>query len=172
MWRRQARWAVAAALAALWATGATAAEPPAKAAETGQEPPTMMCRNLTKGNIVASSLVIADTFETRRKGLLGRTSIEPGEGLLIIPCHSIHMIGMKFPIDAVFLDKSKRVVGIRTDVRPGTPFVRCGGAESTLELPAGTVAAKRIEKGDVLQIARTVPPDAPPPAKAPPEKPD
>ena len=143
---------VAAGLAALCAAGEKAEEPPAKSPDNKQDSPPMICRNLTKGNVVASRLIVADTFETRRKGFLGRTSIEPGEGMLIIPCHSIHMIGMKFALDVVFLDREKRVVGIRSDVKPRTPLVRCGGAESTLELPAGTVAAKRIEKGDVLQI--------------------
>lgn len=153
-WKYWAACLGATALGALCAAAARQQEAPPAKPPDGQQGPQMICRNLTKGNVVVSRLIVADTFETRRRGLLGRASIEPGEGMLIIPCHSIHMIGMKFPLDVVFLDKDWRVVGIRTGVKPGTPLVRCGEAESTLELPVGTVEAKRIEKGDTLQILR------------------
>ncbi len=121
--------------------------------DTKQDPP-MICRNLTKGNVVASELVVADTWEKRRKGFLGRTSILPGEGMLLTPCFAIHMVGMKFALDVVFLDRDLRVVGIDKHVKPGTLNSSCRKAHSTLELPPGTVAAKRIEKGDVLQVLR------------------
>jgi uncharacterized membrane protein (UPF0127 family) len=98
--------------------------------------------------------VVADTWETRRKGFLGRTSLLSGEGMLLTPCFSIHMVGMKFPLDVVFLDRDYRVVGIDKNVKPGTLNSSCRKAHSTLELPEGTVAAKRIEKGDVLQVLR------------------
>ncbi len=138
-----------AALAALCAAGEKAPELPPDAK---QDPPPMICRNLTKGNVVASRLVVADTWETRRRGFLGRASIEPGEGMLLVPCWAIHMIGMKFPLDVVFLDRDMRVVDVAADVKPGVLNRSCRKAHSTLELPAGTAAAKKIEKGDTLQI--------------------
>lgn len=112
----------------------------------------MVCRNLTKGNVVASRLTIADTFETRRRGYLGRTSIEPGEGMLLTPCYAIHMVGMKFALDVVFLDRELRVVAVYADVPPGALNRSSRKAHSALELPAGTVAAKRVEVGDTLQV--------------------
>ncbi len=152
--RRLGQCLAMAALAALCAAGERAQAPPSDAPDAKQDPPPMVCRNLTKGNVVASRLVIADTFETRRKGFLGRTTIEPGEGMLLVPCWAIHMVGMKFPLDIVFLDREMRVVDVAVNVKPGVVNRSCRKAHSTLELPAGTVAAKRVEKGDTLQVIR------------------
>ena len=141
-------------MTAVLAAMCVAGEPsPPKDPDSKQDPP-MICRNLTKGNVVATDLIVADTWETRRKGFLGRTSTEPGEGMLLVPCFAIHMVGMKFALDVVFLDRDDKVVGIDTNVKPGTLNSSCRKAHSTLELPPGTVAAKRIEKGDVLQVIR------------------
>jgi len=121
--------------------------PPKKKTE-----PLMVCRNLTKGNVVASRLAVATTWPARRKGLLGRTSLEAGEGMLLEPCRSVHTVGMKFPIDIVFLDRARRVVALFANVKPGVLNRSCRKARSTLELPAGSIAAKRIEVGDTLEV--------------------
>jgi Zn-dependent protease with chaperone function/uncharacterized membrane protein (UPF0127 family) len=114
--------------------------------------PLMICRNLTKGNVVASQVVVANTAATRRRGLLGRHSLRPDEGMLLTPCRSIHTIGMKFAIDAVFLDKAMRVVEVRHNLKPGRMMVRSRKAHSTLELPAGIASARHIQEGDLLRV--------------------
>ena len=70
------------------------------------------------------------------KGLLGRSELRPGEGLLLRPASAIHTFFMRFPIDAVFLDREWRVVGIADDVAPWRTAAR-KGAKAVLELPAG-----------------------------------
>lgn len=112
----------------------------------------MLCRNLTKGKLVATRLEMATTSATRRKGLLGRSGLPPGGGLLLVPCSSVHTLRMKFAIDIVFLDKKMRVKKIVHNVKPGAPMISCVGARSVLELPSGTAAAKRIEIGDQLAV--------------------
>jgi hypothetical protein len=44
------------------------------------------------------------------KGLLGKGAMHAGEALLIKPCISIRTSFMRFPIDAIFLDKKHRVI--------------------------------------------------------------
>ncbi len=83
-------------------------------------------------------------------GLLNRTSLEEGEGLLLTSCQSIHMFGMKFAIDAIFLDKNGVVVGILEDFAPGKMSRIFGKAKSCLELPAGTVKKTGTTLGDVV----------------------
>ncbi|MFW6163974.1 MAG: M48 family metalloprotease [Planctomycetota bacterium] len=112
----------------------------------------MICRNLTKGNVVASRLELATTPAARRKGLLGRSGLPPGGGLLLIPCNSVHTVRMKFPIDIVFLDKKMRVLRLYPKVDPGALSRHCVKARSCLELPAGTIEARRIERGDQLRV--------------------
>src|ERR671938_317897 len=52
------------------------------------------------------------------RGLLGRGELERGEGLLLEPAGSIHTFFMRFPIDAVFLDRGLRVVGLAPELAP------------------------------------------------------
>jgi len=113
----------------------------------------MTCRNLTKGCLLADHLEIANSAAARRKGLLGRSGLPRGGGMLLVPCRSIHTLRMKFPIDVVFIDKRMRVAKIVHRLAPGAVLRQCLKAHSTLELPAGTAAEKKLEVGDQLRIA-------------------
>ena len=44
------------------------------------------------------------------KGLLGKTTLESGTGLLIVPSQAVHTIAMRFPIDVRFVDRNCRVI--------------------------------------------------------------
>src|ERR687887_277481 len=70
------------------------------------------------------------------RGLLGRGGLERGEGLLLQPAGSIHTFFMRFPIDAVFLDRGLRVVGLAPELAPWRLAAR-RHAHSVLELAAG-----------------------------------
>lgn len=96
---------------------------------------------------------VAKTFLTRLKGLLGTASLPLGEGLLIAPCNSIHMFGMKYSIDCVFLDADNRVVGLVENIAPGKMSRVFGPAKKCLELPAGVIASSSTQVGDVLTVA-------------------
>ena len=89
------------------------------------------------------SATIADTFHKRAKGLLGRTGLPPRTGLLIPKCNAIHTIGMRFPIDAEFLDRHGRTVRVVRDIPPGR-FCIWGGfrARQVLETQAACVRAR------------------------------
>lgn len=107
--------------------------------------------NLTRGCILANRLQKARGFWERAKGLLGRSSLQEGEGLLIEPCAWIHTFGMAFPIDVIFLDGEGEVVYICPSLRPNRlgSFIR--RAHSVLELPAGTIARSGTKVGDRLE---------------------
>jgi len=85
------------------------------------------------------------------KGLLGRDRLERGEGLLLRPASSIHTFFMRFPIDAVWLDRELRVVSVTPDVPPWRTAAQ-RGARSVLELPAGEAAALGLEPGERLVL--------------------
>ncbi len=111
-------------------------------------------KNLTRGTTLAERLELAGEGEARRKGLLGRDGLAPGEGLWIVPCESVHTFFMRFAIDLVYLDRKKRVRKVRHAVGPWR-LSACLSAQSVVELPAGTIAATRTECGDALEIAET-----------------
>jgi uncharacterized membrane protein (UPF0127 family) len=104
------------------------------------------------GGVVCERCEVADSVLTRMKGLLGRSSLSPGEGLLIRPASSIHMFFMRFPIDTVFLDRTFRVIGIVESLRPWRVAGR-RGARAVLELPAGETARRGLRPGERLVLA-------------------
>jgi uncharacterized protein len=109
--------------------------------------------NVTKKTWLATKVRKADNFLTRLVGLLKRTNLGPEEALWLIPSKGIHTIGMKFPIDVVFLDKSNLVLGIVSGLVPyRISGVRLRGY-SVLELPKGTLKKSRTEVGDQLEIS-------------------
>ncbi len=102
---------------------------------------------------MAEAADVADTGAKRRTGLLKHTRLEPGEGLWIIPCPSVHTFFMKFPIDLVYLDKHRKVRKVRHAVGPWR-LSACLSARSVLELPAGTAARTGTRPGDELAIQK------------------
>lgn len=100
--------------------------------------------------MLAENARIAADFFSRLKGLLGTQSLPAGEGLLIEPCSGIHMFGMKYAIDALFLDKQLRVVGVVHSIAPGSLSKTYKGAHSCLELPAGVLKETGTCEGDQI----------------------
>ena len=108
--------------------------------------------NLTKRTWLATKVRKADHFVTRLVGLLKRTHLGPEEALWLMPSKGIHTIGMKFPIDVVFLDKDYVVIGAISGMVPyRISGVRLRGY-SVLELPSGMIRKSRTEIGDQLEI--------------------
>lgn len=107
--------------------------------------------NATHGTVVATRLEVASSGKTRRKGLLGRDHLAPGEGLWIVPCESVHTFFMRFPIDLVYLDRRNCVRKVRSSVGAWR-ISACFSAHSVLELPAGTVWATATKRGDVIEM--------------------
>ena len=102
--------------------------------------------------VVCERCVVADRVFPRLRGLLGRSSLPAGEGLLLTPERSIHMWFMRFPIDAVFLDADLTVLGVRESLKPWR-MASWRGARAVLELPEGTCLRYGIKPGDRLSLS-------------------
>lgn len=107
--------------------------------------------NLSRETMLADRALIADSSKTRKTGLLKHDKLDPGEGLWITPCEGVHTVGMKFPIDVLFLDKKRKVLKIRPTM-PRWRIAACLFAHSVLELPSGTAAATQTIAGDQLEL--------------------
>jgi uncharacterized membrane protein (UPF0127 family) len=107
-------------------------------------------RNLRTGQIVGERIWKADSFWTRFKGLLGRSSVGLGEGLWLIPCQQVHMFGMQFPISVYFIDKSGCVCGVVEELRPWGISPHVKKSVSVLEFPVGWGKSADIKMGDKL----------------------
>ena len=109
--------------------------------------------NQSRNTLLADRADIADTSRKRKTGLLKHTQLDAGEGLWIAPCEAVHTIGMKFAIDVLFLDRKRRVLKIRSDMRQWR-MSACLRAHSVLELPSGTAAATQTVAGDQLEFEK------------------
>jgi len=84
---------------------------------------------------------------SREKGLAGTNQLSPGEALLMVFDYEsdwgIWMKDMKFPIDIIWLDETKKVVHIVKNASPeystNKTFKPNKPAKYVIELPAGTV---------------------------------
>jgi uncharacterized protein len=103
-------------------------------------------RNRELGNRIG----LADRWLLRLRGMLGRPVPSLGEGLLLTPCRSIHMIGMRCPLDVAFLDGSGAVLATHRSISPGWRARGHPKAIHTLELAAGALEESGTTVGDVL----------------------
>jgi uncharacterized protein len=99
------------------------------------------------GRVVCETCTVADTTLRRLRGLLGRSGLRGGEGIVLRPAWSIHTAFMRFPIDVVFLDPDQTVIQIFPELRPWrTASIR--GAREIVELAAGECHRRGLEVGD------------------------
>ena len=102
------------------------------------------------GTVVCQRCALAVRPFARMKGLLGRDALEPGEGILLRPAGSIHMLFMRFAIDAIFCDRELVAIDVERDLAPWK-FAARRGARQVIELAAG--AASDVHAGDRLSLA-------------------
>jgi len=141
--------------------------------------PSIAARNVTRGTVLASDVEEGSSLWAKFMGLMGRPSLAPGAALWLPESNGIHMMFMRFPIDALFLGRptagggggdgdgggqagggggtdagqARPVVGLYRDLRAWTglvPLVR--GAHGVLELPVGLIAESRTEIGDLIEL--------------------
>ncbi len=110
--------------------------------------------NRTRATYLATDLRIAQTHWSRFRGLMATDSshLPRGSGLWINPSHGIHTFAMRFPIDAVYLDRDRLVVHIEEDLKPWRMAAVRIQAASVLELPVGTIQESKTALGDQVDI--------------------
>jgi len=105
-------------------------------------------------------LAHADTSTLRERGLSGRTSLQPFNGMLFSfdtpDYYSFWMKDMHFPIDMLWLDSGYRVVDVVPRVMPDTfpaTFTSVRPAQYIVELPSGDVDRIGIQVGDLFTMS-------------------
>jgi len=108
--------------------------------------------NHSRGGTLVSAGRVADSLGARLRGLIGSRPLAPGQGLLIVPCKSIHTHLMSFPIDVIYVNSLQEVVGIDHALAPWRFGRFYREARFVLELPAGTAQTSGTQVGDQLQV--------------------
>lgn len=81
-------------------------------------------------------LAEASGARARLLGLAWLRALPSGRALRIPRCRSVHTIGMRFPLDLVWLDEGGAVIGLSPGVAPRR-VVRCRRARAVIEARAG-----------------------------------
>ena len=106
--------------------------------------------NRTRGTELGRSIRLADSLLGRLRGFLFRSRPVAGEGLLLSPCQAVHMMGVTFPLDVIFIDDAGRIVALYPGLKPMRRTRIHGMASHALELPEGTIERSGTEIGDSL----------------------
>lgn len=104
--------------------------------------------------VIGDRIEIADGFVSKLCGLIGRTELPQGGGMLLVGTTSIHTCMMSIPIDALFLDKANRIVAIDHSLRPWRIGKMRMKTCSVLELPAGTAERLGIHLEDQIEVQK------------------
>lgn len=112
--------------------------------------------NVRDEQMIGKRIKVAASFWDRFRGLMLADEPGEGEGLLLSPCNSIHMMFMRFPIDAVFLDAGNRIIALYERLLPWVGFSGWHrDVSSVLELKSGTIQKTGIRVSDTLRMERT-----------------
>lgn len=110
-------------------------------------------RNATTHSIIARNVRRVWGPWERVAGFIGRARVRPDEGLWFDRCWAVHTVGVRVPLDILFLDRDGRIVEIAAGVPPSRWAVTCAGAFSVVEFGAGAVAANRARVGDQIILS-------------------
>ncbi|MBQ2903931.1 MAG: DUF192 domain-containing protein [Clostridia bacterium] len=106
------------------------------------------------GRLLTANAELADSFFRRFMGLMFRKSVADDYALYITPCNQIHMLNMRFAIDAVYLDAEGRTVRIDENIQPGKICKTVRNAKSVIEMNAFTARKLGFREGDFIEIVR------------------
>ena len=117
-----------------------------------------MIKNKTRKTILCRETETAGSFFKRARGLMfrGAESFPKGRGMLFIFPRpgkpGFWTPFMRFPLDIIFLDPSKKVVDIRENLKPWRACSPKASAKYALELRAGRAREARTRVGDLLEF--------------------
>ena len=114
----------------------------------------MQAYNHTRQCYLADHGPIANRPWARMRGLIGRASLQPNEGLLLIGTKGIHTIGMRFPIDVLFLNDDGWVIHAIHSMKPFRISQYMKNATMVIELPAGVLRECGTQVGDWIKVTR------------------
>lgn len=106
-------------------------------------------RRESDDSLLFDRVLITQTAWERMRGLLGRARLASNEALLIKPCSSVHMFGMRYALDIAYLNNLGEVIKIVSSLRPMS-MSACFTASSVLEMPENALYKNDIKVGDRL----------------------
>jgi len=108
----------------------------------------------TGNRTIAKEVVFCRTLASQMRGLMFARKAEDRALVMVFSEEKIvplHMMFVFFPIDILFLDKSKKVAEMAIGAKPFiSSILPKNKAMYVIELPSGTIKSKRIRLGERL----------------------
>lgn len=117
----------------------------------------MIVYNATRRTVIATDAEYARSFWRRTWGLIGRTELPAGYGLVFPHCSAVHTLGMRVVLDALYLDARGQVVRALPDLPPWRFGPVVWHSAIVIELPSGTIARTGTQVGDQVTLGSDIP---------------
>ncbi len=111
-----------------------------------------LVRNAATRRVLAWRVRRCQGWLERTVGFLPRAAIAPEEGLWFERCGAVHTVGMRTPLDIVFLDRELRVLHAEPEVKPQRLYVGHPRAKIVAEFGPGFLAANPLAEGERLEL--------------------
>jgi uncharacterized membrane protein (UPF0127 family) len=111
--------------------------------------------NGKKKEIICSKTVLRTSVFSRGTGLMFHSRIHDEAHVFLFEKPrkvALTMMFVFFPIDVLYLDKNRRIVEIKEDFRPFAEYHPEKESAYVIELPAGTVKAKKLKINNSMQF--------------------
>jgi uncharacterized protein len=116
----------------------------------------MLVKNATRKKMLVSQAYVCDSVLTRTKGLMFHQRIKDLAFILAFEREqhvALHMYFVFFPIDVLFLDRSKKIIEMKRQFMPFSQYIAAKKAKYVVELPEGTINASRTKIGDKIEFS-------------------
>ncbi len=115
--------------------------------------PYLCIANTTRNQTLAQKAELANNPLQRLVGLLGKSMLSDDAGLVIMPCSGIHTLGMRFAIDALYIDYDNRVLRTVSKMSPWKVAPVDARASYIIELAAGVIEKTGTQIGDKVTVS-------------------
>ena len=100
--------------------------------------------------MISKTVIVANHFLTRLKGLMFTRELPPESSMFIYPCSGIHTFFMNYNIDVLYLDIYNKILAVDEDMRPGRVGRIIKGAVAVVELPSGRIGETKTKIGQTM----------------------
>lgn len=103
------------------------------------------------GKCISEHVIVPLTFLQRAKGLLGKSKIDNDECYLFYDCNSVHMFGMNFSLDLVYLNKKFEIIKLVRSLQPWQVSA-CIRGNHVIEMRDGAIDYFNLVRGQKLSF--------------------
>lgn len=112
----------------------------------------LILKNIDTAEAISNTVIIANHFITRLKGLMFTRELPPESSMFIYPCSGIHTFFMNYNIDVLYLDNHNKILAVDECMRPGRVGRIIKGAVAVVELPSGRIEETKTKIGQTVEF--------------------